>query len=68
MRNFLSSKSVQLLTLLAVFSPSIAFAVIDITSVTTALTEVGTAGLAIGAAFIIMLVAMKTFKWVRKAL
>ena len=68
MQKFLSSKVVQFVALFAVLAPSSAYAVVDITAVTDALTAVGVAGLAIGAAFIVMLVAMKTFKWVRKAL
>jgi hypothetical protein len=68
MRNFSRVAVVAYIATFAVLASSFAEAAIDITGVTDALTSVGTAGLAIGAAFIIMLVAMKTFKWVRKAL
>lgn len=47
---------------------SSAFAVVDVSAITDAVTEAGTAGATIGAAVLVMLVGIKLFKWVRRAL
>jgi len=43
-------------------------AVLDVSSVTTAITDAGTAGATVGLAVLVMIVGIKLFKWVRRAL
>jgi len=45
-----------------------ASAVLDVTSVTAAITDAGTAGATVGLAVLVMIVGIKLFKWVRRAL
>ena len=40
----------------------------DTTAITAAITDAGTAGATIGAAVVVMLVGIKVFKWIRRAL
>lgn len=45
-----------------------AVAAIDVSDITDAITEAGTAGATVGAAVVVMLVGIKVFKWLRRAL
>jgi hypothetical protein len=40
----------------------------DTTAITGAITDAGTAGAVVGAAVVVMIVGIKVFKWLRKAL
>jgi len=41
---------------------------IDVSSITSAITDAATAGATVGAAVVVMLVGIKVFKWLRRAL
>lgn len=45
-----------------------AFAAVDVSDVVTAIGEAATAGAAIGSAVLLVIVAIKVFKWVRGAM
>lgn len=45
-----------------------ASAAIDVSDITAAITEAGTAGATVGAAVVVMIVGIKVFKWLRRAL
>lgn len=45
-----------------------AFAVVDTGDITDAIASAGTAGAAVGSAVVVMIVAIKVFKWLRRAL
>lgn len=49
-------------------SPLSAFAAMDTTAVTTAITDASTAIGTVGAAVLVMFVGIKVYKWVRRAL
>jgi len=46
----------------------LAQAVVDTTDIEAAITDAGTAGAVVGAAVVVMIVGIKVFKWLRRAL
>jgi hypothetical protein len=50
--------------MLGMFSP--AFAVIDVSTATTAITDAGTAAGVIGLAVLVMLIGVKAWHWIRR--
>lgn len=48
--------------------PLASFAAIDVTSVTTALTDAGTAVATVGAAVLVVIVGVAAYKYIRRAL
>lgn len=57
---------VALMGLLAL--PMVSHAAIDTADITDAITEAGAAGAVVGAAVVVMIVGIKVFKWLRRAL
>lgn len=69
MLQLLQGKSVAIVAGLsaAMFAGS-SFAAIDVTSVTTALTDAGTAVATVGAAVLVVIVGVAAYKYIRRAL
>lgn len=64
------NKQLQRLALLSPLALAInpAHAAIDVTAITAAITEASTAGATVGLAVVVMIVGLKVFKWVRRAM
>jgi hypothetical protein len=52
----------------ALVAANSAYAVVDTTDIEAAITDAATAGAVVGAAVVVMIVGIKVFKWLRRAL
>jgi hypothetical protein len=64
-RNFVVRGSAVISGLLAA---GLSQAAVDVTSVTTAIADAGTAAATVGAAVLVMVVGIKVYKWIRGAM
>lgn len=66
MKKMMIKAGTALLSGAALVSP--AFAAVETTAITTAISDAGAAGAVVGSAVIVMIVGIKVFKWIRRAL